>query len=191
MATSETSICNLALQKLGAGRIASLSENSPKARACSDCYEAMRDKELRAHRWSFAITRAELAADATDPAFGPTKQYTLPVGFLRLLEPDDAANDNMLDWRIEGRVIVTDYTAPLQIRYIERVTDPTLFDATFVDALACRIALQICETVTQSTSKKADVKDEYKDSVREARRTNAIEGVSAEPPTDPWITARL
>ena len=191
MAASETSICNLALQKLGAGRITDISEDSPNARTCSDCYEAMRDRELRAHRWSFAITRESLAADATDPSFGPAKQYTLPAGFLRLIEPDDSANYNTLDWRIEGGKIVTDFTAPLEIRYIARVEDPTQFDALFVDALACRMALQMCEKITQSVSKKADVRSEYKDTIAEARRTNAIEGVSSESPTDTWDTARL
>lgn len=191
MATSEVSICNLALQKLGAARITSLTEDSPNARAMNACYEAMRDRELRAHRWAFAITRVQLAADSTSPDFGAEYSYTLPSDFLRLLEPDDAANYNTLDWRIEGRKILTDFTAPLEVRYVKKMVDPTFFDALFVDVLACRLAIQTCEAITQSNSKKADIKVEYRDTVSEARRANAIEAVSAEPPVDTWDTARL
>jgi len=196
MATSDVSICNLALQKLGASRIVSLTEDSPNARACNACYEAMRDLELRKHRWSFAITRVALAADATAPVFGPAYQYTLPAGFLRLLEPDPEANYNTLDWTIESgsngsRKLLTNFTAPVQIRYIRRVTDPTEFDSAFVEVLACRIAIQTCEAITQSNSKKEDVKEQYRDAAREARRANAIEAVSGELPVDTWDSARL
>lgn len=196
MATSDVSISNLALQKLGAARIVSLTEDSPNARECNACFEAMRDLELRKHRWGFAIKRAQLAADSTEPDFGPANYFTLPSDFLRLLEQDDDRNSHLLDWRIESnssgaKAIVTDDDAPLEIRYIYRVTDPTVFDACFVEALACRIAIQMCEKITQSQSKKEDVQMQYRDAIREARRTNAIEGVSANPPADTWDTARL
>jgi len=196
MATSEVSICNLALQKNGSGRIVSLTEDSPQARECNACYEAMRDLELRKHRWSFAIKRVSLPEDVTAPEFGPARYFTLPSDFLRLIEPDEATNYNTLDWRIESnaagaKAIATNDAAPLEIRYVWRAIDPTVFDAAFVEALACRIALQTCEKLTQSNAKKADIREEYKDAIREARRTNAIEGVSAESPVDTWITARL
>lgn len=196
MATSDVSICNLALQKLGAARITSLTEDSPQARACNACYEAMRDLELRKHRWAFAIRREALAADTTAPAFGPANYFTLPSDFLRLIEPDESENYNTLDWRIEStsdssKKIATDAAAPLNIRYIARITDPTLFDSAFDETLACRVAVQICEQVTQSNAKMESVMAQYKDAVREARRANAIEGIPAEPPTDTWITARL
>lgn len=195
MATSDVSIVNLALQKLGAARITALTEDSPNARAANACYEAMRDLELRKHRWSFAIKRTQIAADATEPDFGPANYFTLPADFIRLLEPDTSENYNTLDWRIESngtnRKIATDDAAPLNVRYIARIEDPTLFDAAFVEVLACRIAIQVCEQITQSNTKAEIVAAHYKDAVREARRANAIETVSAEPPTDTWDTARL
>lgn len=195
MATSDVSISNLALQKLGAARVVSLTEDSPQARECNACYEAMRDLELRKHRWSFAIVRVALAADATAPDFGPARYFSLPADFLRLLEPDDNENYNTLDWRIEtkdnGKKIATDSASPLNIRYISRIEDPTLFDAAFVETLACRMAIQMCEKLTQSNTKAAAVAEQYKDALREARRANAIEVVSAESPVDTWVTARL
>lgn len=192
MATSDASICNLALQKLGAKRITSLSDDSPNARTMNACYEAIRDAELRKHRWNFAITRVSLAADSPAPTQGQfANSFTLPAGFIRLLEPDPEENYNTHDWTIEGRAILTNYDAPLEIRYVQQVTDPTQFDALFVVAFAGALAMHVCEDITQSTTKFDKVASEYKEAIRDAKRVNAIEQVSGEPPTDTWDTARL
>lgn len=187
---SEVEICNRALQKVGAKRITSLTENSVNARACNVAYSVLRDAELRAHPWNFAIARAELAADATDPDWGRAKSYTLPADFLRLI--DDYPEDNSLtkDWQIEGNKILTDDSAPIYIRYISRVTDPNLMDVLFREALSAKIAMEICEELTQSNTKLASLSEDYKMKIREARKTNAIENVAAEPPEDEWIYKR-
>lgn len=191
MATSDVAICNSALQKLGASRITSLAEDSEEARQCSGCFEQQREAELRKHTWNFAIARATLPAETYDPDFGPANSFALPSDFLRLLpvDPEDVTNTN--DWRIEGRSIRTNDSAPLYIRYIRRVEDPNEFDSLFADMLACRIALQTCEKITGSNQKKAAVADEYKTAQREAKRVNAFENVAQEPPPDTWDTARL
>ncbi len=192
MATSDVAICNFALQKLGAKRITSLTEDSPNARTMNACYEIVRDAELRRHVWSFAIAREALAADVYTATFGPTYRYSLPADFLRLLPRDPEENYNTTDWRIEGRKIYTEEGAPLNVRYIKRVTDPNEFDAAFVDAFAARLAWHSCEDITQSNQKKADILNEYTLLIREAKRTNAIEKQNFEEAVDdPWVTARL
>jgi hypothetical protein len=187
---SETDICNRALQKLGAKRITSLEQDSVNARACNASYESLRDAELRAHPWSFATTRTSLAADSDAPEWGRANAFQLPSDFLCLLPvyPEDNSLDT--DWIIEGQKIYTDDDDPLYVRYTRRETDPNVFDSLFREALASRIALELCEELTQSNTKKADLRVDYKDSIREARRTNAIEKIAAEPPEDSWITAR-
>ena len=191
MAVSEVSICNSALQKLGAGRITALTDDSEEARECNTCYESMRDAELRKHAWNFAIARATLPAETYDPDFGPANSFPLPSDFLRLLpvDPEDVTNTN--DWRIEGKKIRTNDSAPLYIRYIYRVEDPNEFDSIFREMLACSIALQICEKLTSSNQKKAAISEEYKSWRAEARRINAFENIAQEPPPDTWDTARL
>lgn len=191
MATSDVAICNNAMQKLGAARITSLAEDSVEARECNACYEPQRDAELRKHPWNFAIKRVSLPADATAPAFGPANSFTLPSDFLRLLPVDPEEVINNEDWRIEGKKILTNDSAPLQVRYIYRVTDPNEFDPLFEEALASRIALQTCEKITHSNQKKAAAAEDYKMAIAAARRINAFENVAQEPPPDPWDTARL
>lgn len=188
---SEVSISNRALQKLGASRITSLDDATTNARACNACYAELRDAELRRHTWNFSIQRAELAADGTAPSWGRANAFELPSDFLRLLSPYPEDNLSNLDWQIEGRKIYTDDAAPLYIRYVARITDPTLMDALFRELLATRMAYEMCEEITQSNTKKDLLYRDMRDIVAEAKRVNAMENVSAEPPVDTWITARL
>lgn len=188
---SEVDIANRALQKLGAERITSLTQDSENARECNVAYEAVRDAELRAHPWNFAIKRAQLAADTTAPAFGFTNAFTLPSDCLRVLPPDPSYNLNSHDWQIEGRKILTNDSAALEIRYIYRVTDTTQFDALFTEALACALAVELCEKLTQSNSKGQAMRADYTSTIRAARRQNAFENISADPPEDTWSTCRL
>lgn len=188
---SEVGIANRALQKLGASRITSLADASVSGRAANACYETLRDETLRKHPWNFAIARAALAADATAPSWGRANAFELPSDFLRLLPSYPEDNVNTLDWQIEGRKIYTDESAPLYIRYIARITDPNTMDIQFRELLATRMAIEMCEEVTQSNTKKAALRDEVKEIIAEAKRTNAIENVSAATPEDTWLTARL
>lgn len=187
---SEVEICNRALQKLGAKRITSLTEDSVNARSCNVAYNVVRDAELRAHPWSFAVRRAELAADVTAPLFGKQNAFPLPSDFLRLLPPDPELNLNNIDWQIEGRSILTNDSAPLQIRYVAKITDPNTMDPTFREALSARLAWELCEELTQSNQKKGDARTDYTLAIREARRCGAIENIAAKPPEDEWVTVR-
>lgn len=188
--SSEVSIANRALQKLGARRITSLTEDSVNARAVNACYSELRDAELRAHVWNFAKTRAQLAASATSPLFDKTNAFPLPSDCLRLLDNDPEKVVNWKDWLIEDNNILTDDDAPLNIRYIKQVTDPAQMDVLFREALASRIAYELAEELTQSNSKKQAAFADYQKAMNEARRTNAIENISQKPPEDEWITIR-
>ena len=188
--SSVVDICNRALQKLGASRIVSLTENNVSARACNLAYEPVRDAELRAHTWNFAVKRVELAADATAPVYGYAYAYTLPSDCLRLLKNDHQENFYSSLWKLEGRKILTDESAPLPIRYVYRVTDTTIFDAIFTEMVASKMAYEMCEELTQSNAKKEAAAADYKSAMREARKINAFENLPAEQETDSWITVR-
>jgi hypothetical protein len=193
MAVSDVSICNLALQKLGAARIVSLSDDSRNARSCNAAYEQMRDRELRAYRWNFnKAWSGDLAADATAPTH-PDYGYAFPVptDFLNLRLPAD----NTLDWILARhggrRAVLTNDSGPINVPYGCRITDPTEFDPLFVDALACKLAWHMAEEITQSNQKKADAANEYKMAIAEARRANSFEVLPAAPDDDSWLSARL
>lgn len=187
---SDVSICNRAMQKLGAKRIVDFDEDSVNARECAACFEELRDAELRAHPWAFAAKRAQLAASTDAPAFGPANAFPLPEDFLRLLPVDPEYLTNEDDWRIEGRQILTNDSAPLNIRYVYRVEDANEMDALFRESLASRIAYELCEKLTQSNQKKEAAAQDYKRAISEAKRANAIEKIAEEPPEDTWLSVR-
>jgi hypothetical protein len=201
MATSDVDICNAALIKLGADTINALNENNVRARTMSARYADVRDAELRRRRWKFSIKRASLAALSAAPAADYDRQFQLPVDYLRLIEGGDIAETaDLSDFRsgagaalysIEGKKLLTNLSAPLNIRYIAKITDVSLFDSAFGEALASRLAYECCEKITQSDSKRSLAMDDYRLALSEARRANAIERPSESPADDSWVAARI
>lgn len=187
---SDVSIANRALQRVGQDAIVSLTENSVAAREVNKVYEDLRDAELRAHSWNFAIKRAQLAEDSSSPDFGPASQYTLPSDFLKLLPPDAWTQLSDLDWLVEDGKILTDDDAPLNIRYVRKVTDENEMDPLFREAFAMRLAAAVCEPITQSNTKIQLIENDYEKAINEARKANAFEYVSSEPPEDTWLSVR-
>lgn len=192
-------ICNSALIKMGAEPLLNLEEPNKKAATLKLRYPLIRDAELRRRRWRFSLDRAYLAADAEAPPFTYARSFTLPARALRVIQVADVnIGLNLADYRsngsapfsIEGNKILTNYPAPLAVRFIQRIESPGLFDAAFVESLASRIAYECCETITQSDSKKKGLFDDYRFAIREAVAANAIERPPEHSDDDTWVLAR-
>lgn len=176
-------IANLALRRLGAERIASLTEDSENARAVNDCHDTVRDYVLRLHPWNCAMERASLAANATAPAFGYAVQYTLPTDpwCLRVWRIGSGSGalarlDSSLEYKVEGRKILTDVAAPLKILFIKRITDPELFDAALTVCIAAHIAAEIAYRVTNSRKAEELAIKWSEQTLARARSADAQEG---------------
>lgn len=200
MPASVVSICNRALQMLGAESIINLQEENNRARALNVAYEPVRDAELHRRRWRFSLKRASIPASATVPISDYARQFPVPNDFLRLVpggdirqlaDLSDFRSGSSATYSLEGGQILTNLGAPLKIRYISRVTDPALFNASFAEALAARIAHTCCERITQSDSKQQLAWGYYKQAVKEASVANAIEGAPESVADDTWVLARL
>lgn len=196
---SKIAISNRALSKLGADRIISLDDDVKASRAIKNAWDVVRDAELRAHNWHFSIERAEVAALADEPVWGYAYKYALPSDCLKLLEIygaivhanlHDYRTVDSLPYRLEGGNILTNLEAPLQIRYIKRVTDTELFDVSFVEALACRLAAEVAEELTESGSKVEMAWKLYERAIIEAIRANALEAPNEWPLDDSWVAGR-
>lgn len=193
-------VANRALTKLGSARITSLDDDVKSARALKSMFDDVRDDELRANRWSFALKRTSLAALVSVPAFGYDYQYAVPSDFLKL----DMVNDQfptevmdnyvtgeLLDWVLEGNLILANIAAPLKLRYLARIEDPNAWDPNFREALACRLAAELAEDLTQSNQKRQLAWEEYKMAVVRAVKSNAIERIPVTVGDTPWILGRL
>jgi len=194
MAVSRVAIANRALTKLGAARIIALDDDSQASNTIDSMFDIVRDAELRANLWHFSKARAQLPALSERPPFGFTYQYQLPSDYLRLIQINDVRlqpNPTVDGWySIEGGRILISQPAPLRVRYVRRVEDPTLFDALFVEAFACRLAAESAETLTQSNTKKQAAWQEYKEALAAARRANAIERPAVATDDDTWLESR-
>lgn len=184
---SKTDICNLALQKLGAKRITSIDDsNSKNARECNAVFNIVRDRELRKNTWNFSKKRAKLAPSATAPNTSDFDYaFPKPSDCLRIIR-----GKYDTDWEFEGNSILTNLTDELELKYVAKITDTAQYDSLFVDALACAIGMQLCETITGSNSKYANIEAEYKDAISEAKLTNGIENSPIESEEDSWVSVR-
>lgn len=203
---SDVDIANRALSKLGERRITSLAQGGNAADTMNDMYSIVRDAEIEAHPWNFTKTRVQLTADPTAPTFGFTYRYKLPADYIRLLQVGDLSvlwaavglqyaafpiwGNSAPAYDIEGDYLLTDYAAPLDVIYGARVTDTTIYPLTFVEALACRLAYEACEKITDSGGLMDRMNEGYQAALKLARRTNAI--MRPAQPTAPtsWITSR-
>ncbi len=186
---SQVEIANRALTKLGAARIISFDDDNKQARAVKSMFEIVRDSELRAHLWSFSVKRTSLAALTTTPTWGFDYEYQVPADYLRLVQVndvypgpslDDYRNASVAEYVVESRKILTNLSAPLRIRYVARIEDTTQWDATFVEAIASRLAFEMCEDLTQSNTKKDSARQDYREALIAAIRSDGIE----QPPQD-------
>ncbi|WP_031479366.1 hypothetical protein [Maridesulfovibrio frigidus] len=185
MAISEVKICNLALRKLGARLIESLSDSSQEAVTCNLFYEQVRDAVLRDHPWNFAARRARLAKLVEGPAFGFLFQYQVPVDCLHLRQlnsPDD-------EFVVEGDKILTNFDGA-SVVYTCRVTNPVLFDSSFIMALSARLAAEMADDITGSASRAREMWTLYLNAMQSARLADSSEGREDEVLNDPWLEAR-
>ncbi len=199
--TTQTTIINRGLQILGYKAVGSINDNDRGARAMLRAYQPVRDSELRAHWWNFALKRAVLPASATPPAFGKANYFPLPPDFLDLapLDPTFGANGGgpisgppaIVDWQIEGNQIASDDQSPINLRYISSAVTESLFDPNFAEAFSAALATMCCEELTQSNSKLGAAGQIYDRAIERAKNRNAFENRPVQPQLDSWISARF
>ncbi len=152
MATSEVSICNIAISWLAGNQITSLEDDTTEAILCSANYANSRDAVLEDGDWTFAMKRALPSLKAEPPLFGFSSAFLLPPDFIRPVELSQKSDfrDNIDEFEIESGEILCNYEV-IYLRYIWKITDPSKFSAGFVQALAARLAADICVPLTHDT----------------------------------------
>lgn len=174
---TQLELCNVALAHLGEARIEAINDDTVTARACALHYGPVRDEVLRSHRWNFAIGRAQLV-EATAPAFGWARAFTLPADCLRALEINDNEVGDWISetWAIEGRQVLTN-AAAVNLVYVRNVCDAALTDPLFAQAFALKLAAALSETIRGATGKTGDLLQLYDARTAPlARRIDANEG---------------
>lgn len=168
---ADIDIINVALSKLGEQNLLSITDPSPPGRLANRTYDDIRDAMIREYPWNFATKRASLAAEVTAPVWGFARSFALPSDLLRLISINNTSDQ---EWRNEGGKVVTDMTAPLEIRYVALVP-VDLMDSTFREALAARLAMEWAEPLAQTTSVANSMATLYRNKLQVARVSDGQE----------------
>lgn len=197
MGYSKTYIANQALLKLGELPTSNTALDSRKAADTIDTlWDMQRDVTLQSALWCFATKRARIAVNGETPLSEWSYQYTLPNDYIRI--HTISSNGNFSDtlsygkqYVREGRQILTNYSSPIYIKYVYRITDTSAYDPIFCEALACKLAFEACESITQSNTKKDELSKQFDKTIAEAHRIDSVEIPTDELPEDRWVLSRV
>lgn len=187
---SEIDVINKALVLLGESQITSRDDNNENARVMDALYDSCRDSLLRECPWNFAVRRVQLASAGT-PTFGNYSDlYNAPSDLLYVMY-----TQNFESYTVENNQLVADPSdgltnGVLNLLYIARVTDTSKCDSLFVEALSLKLALDACENINESNTKKEYLVRRYEEVLSRAKRYNGQEDTAQALVEDVWITAR-
>lgn len=195
---SQLQIANNACTLLGEKRLSSLSDDNAIAEIISEQWDLVRDTLLSASAWSFAIERVSLPADSATPEWGFSSQYTLDADVVRVLQVSEtyaglnlsdyrAGDEN--DWRVERRKIVTNFGAPLYVKWIINSMDIGDWHAAFAMLMAADLAMLLNPRATEDETKQKRIAEYRMAAWALAASTNAIEQPSESVADDSWMAA--
>lgn len=186
---TDVQILNLGLSKIASSRVNRIDPaTTPLERFMAVNYPHWRRTELTKRRWAFAM-EANYTLTLNETLTGVSKpyKYVLPIDCLRPIRTKTT------EWVQRGRYIYSSYST-LKIDYIKNVPesdDDPLFD----EVLACRIAFESAEYVTQSSTKKEAAREDYKEALAVAASANAFtigpEDIQADDNDFSWVQGRL
>lgn len=179
--TTETDICRLALDHIGAESIASLDESSPEAQYCRRLYPVCRDQVLRDYPWVFAERRKLLAVVTLNDTYGFEYAYQYPPDCLRAISIHQDAAADPVPFKVinagdaTGKIILTDQEAAVLV-YTFKCTNPGVFDSAFITALAYRLAADLAMPVTRKPVLAETMTRSYRMHIAAAGSADAMEG---------------
>lgn len=130
--------------------------------------------------------RTQKALNPLKPDHGYGYLYSLPSDFLRLCEESQTREL----WEIQGQQVLTDAGITVPIRYVRRLRDTTKWDPLLQSYMAARLAYEICEELTQSSSKKEALAKDLDALERKAKMVDAQEQSVNPLDEDPWELIR-
>ena len=185
---SRLEIANKALGILGANQIKTWEDKTLEAEAVRKMYQPALDSVLAETDWTFAIKRALLPlSEDKKPAWGEGNYFELPSDLIKIV---DVMNRNVL-WRREGNYIYS-HASEFGLVYVARCIDPTYYPSYFIDALASKLAVDMCYLLTNSTEKTSFLIELYKGEYLPIAKTkNAREKSNPVVEDSHWVNSTL
>lgn len=167
---TEVDLLNQSLNYLGEARVQSLTQSTNSAKYGADSMRLSVEQVLRQHPWNSALKRAKLNQLTDQNLFGPKLNYQLPTDYIKLV----TFNDEVDDYKIEGKYIVTDETQ-VEILYVAYPEDFSLLDAGLVEAIATKLAFNIAINITGEVGTQARMLELHERFLARARTMDARE----------------
>lgn len=203
---TEAQICTVALARVGEKQaIDNLSANTTAAKLCRAIYEMSRDAVLEEFWWSFAKRRETLAVVADDeddaearPNSPWTYVYELPTDCLlpRYIEtglpnpaPDQKIPFELEDDGSEGRLLLTNQPTA-ELVYTMRQSNTGKFPPKFIDALAWRLAYELCASLPVKTGVAERMMQRYAYAVADAAASDKAHQTPSARPKPASVRAR-
>lgn len=159
---SNVTICNQALNLLGADVISSFSDTTnDAATVCNNIYDTIKKQTLSLYPWSFALTKVQLARSSTTPINEWSYQYDLPSTAVSgtPLQVYNSSGTRVLPiqnyellYTASGPTIATNESS-IYIDYITSGISEGLMPSYFVQLLVYMMAWHLAEPVTDQTTK--------------------------------------
>lgn len=184
MITTTTEVCNLALARLGARRIANYeSDTSTEAKACRLHFEQVRDGLLRRHQWDFATTSKALSALDDAPLSEYAVAWQVPADCERIIRISTGeATAPVTSFARRGRHLLTEDLDACELIYVSNAVAIAEWDSLFIEAVALKLAARIAGDVTQNPALAAECNSELEAmalptaQTADAREANSGEG---------------
>lgn len=165
---NQIEICNLALYRIGANPIVSLTGSTRESVVCNNLYAFALAAVLRDHDWAFARKYATLALlNETHPEWGYVYAYPSDCAAARRIfnsasreDRDQIPFDVGLSVTGNQQTVLTDQVGAVLI-YTASVTNTAAFDAIFCDALAWRLAAEAVQPLRAQTELSQAVANRY------------------------------
>lgn len=195
MATANSiDIINLALTRANLRRISSLDDVDKKeARMAALEWDVARDAVMRARPWNFAMRRNEPLALLAVAAKEYAHAYAMPgdcVIFCRVTPKPGGGHAAHRMGNIDGQTVILTNEPGAEAEYVARVTNSVLFDASFVEALAWRLASAFSLGVKNDPQFSQTCLQFYANALADAGKLNAGENNEDEAWESDFILAR-
>jgi hypothetical protein len=175
MANSDIEIINYALSLLKEERITSLSSSTETERLVESVYSTARDVVLSSHNWNEATTRVILSPLSTKPVFGYEYQFQKPSDCIRIVDIMDSSGGELTKYSIEENNILTDKDV-VMLRYVKRVTDPSLYTPYLCACIARKLAAELAFTFSGKAELSQYHANLYEQELSNARSLDASQG---------------
>lgn len=186
--SSKVQICNSALSLLGVDEpILSLDDDKKVARMCKINFELVRDELLEDHYWNFAIRRKQLAKLSESPLFDFRNAFQIPSDVIRIRKINGRPN---IKYKVEGNKLLTN-ESQVQIQYISRETDVSLYSPAFKEALAFSLASKLAYSIVQSSTHMERLQRAALDKIRNARSLDGQVDMPDDFVDDIFLDARM